>query len=111
VAAESERLFAEACRVIPGGVNSPVRSWKAIGADPVFLERGRGAEVMDADGRAYLDLVGSWGPLVLGHAHPRVVGALVEQARAGTTFGAPTAGEVKLAQVLVEAVPSSRSGW
>jgi glutamate-1-semialdehyde 2,1-aminomutase len=102
----SERLYDHACRVIPGGVNSPVRSWNAVGGKPVFIQRGRGATVVDADGRSYLDLLGSWGPLILGHAHPRVVAAVSERVKAGTSFGAPTAGEVELARLLVEALPS-----
>jgi glutamate-1-semialdehyde 2,1-aminomutase len=102
----SERLYREACGVIPGGVNSPVRAWNAVGGEPLFIQRGCGGEVIDVDGRSYLDLVGSWGPLVLGHAHPRVVAAVAECARNGTSFGAPTAGEVELARLLVEAVPS-----
>jgi len=106
VAHDSERLFAEACRVIPGGVNSPVRAWAAVGGTPLFLQRARGAEVIDADGHAYLDFVGSWGPLILGHAHPRVVAALAERARSGTSFGAPTAVEVEMARILVDALPS-----
>jgi glutamate-1-semialdehyde 2,1-aminomutase len=103
---DSEKLYAEACRVIPGGVNSPVRSWKAVGGHPLFIQRGCGAEVIDADGRSYLDLVGSWGPLILGHAHPSVVSAVGERAKRGTSFGAPTAGEIELARVLVDALPS-----
>src|SRR5213594_968632 len=106
VAHESERLYAHACRVIPGGVNSPVRSWKAVGEHPLFLQRGRAAEVVDADGRAYLDFLGSWGALILGHAPPRVSAAIAQQAKVGTSFGAPTGGEVELAQHLVGALPS-----
>ncbi len=106
VASTSEKLYAEASRVIPGGVNSPVRSWRAVGGRPLFLQRGRGAEVIDADGRAYVDFVGSWGPLILGHAHPRVVAAVTERAKAGTTFGAPTAIEIELARTLVGALPA-----
>src|SRR5262249_52529628 len=102
----SEELFARACEVIPGGVNSPVRSWRAVGGTPVFIERGRGAQVTDADGRSYLDFVGSWGPLILGHAHPEVVEAVAERARHGTSFGAPTSGEVELARLVTEAMPS-----
>jgi glutamate-1-semialdehyde 2,1-aminomutase len=102
----SERLYAAACGVIPGGVNSPVRAWRAVGGSPLFVQRARGAEIVDADGRNYLDLVGSWGPVVLGHAHPRVVAAIAERARAGTSFGAPTAAEVQLARLLVDALPS-----
>ncbi len=106
VSRTSERLYAEACAVIPGGVNSPVRAWNAVGGDPVFITRARGVEVVDADGRSYLDLVGSWGPMILGHAHPKVTAAVAERARRGTSFGAPTPGEVELARLLVDAVPS-----
>ena len=106
MAHESERLYAHACRVIPGGVNSPVRSWKAVGGQPLFLQRGRAAEVVDADGRAYLDFLGSWGALILGHAPPPVSAAIAQRAAAGTSFGAPTGGEVELAQHLVDALPS-----
>ena len=102
----SDELCAQACRLIPGGVNSPVRAWTAVGGRPLFIARARGAEVVDADGRSYLDFVGSWGPLILGHAHQAVVAALAECARQGTSFGAPTAGEVRLAGLLVEALPS-----
>jgi glutamate-1-semialdehyde 2,1-aminomutase len=106
VSHDSEKLYAEACRVIPGGVNSPVRSWNAVGGHPLFIQRARGAEVIDADGRSYLDLVGSWGPLILGHAHPSVVSAIGERAKKGTSFGAPTAGEIEFARLLVDALPS-----
>lgn len=106
VARTSAKLFAEARAVIPGGVNSPVRSWKAVGGEPVFIQRGRGAFVTDVDGRSYLDLVGSWGPLILGHADRRVVAAVEERARAGTSFGAPTVAEIELARLLAAAVPS-----
>jgi glutamate-1-semialdehyde 2,1-aminomutase len=91
---------------MPGGVNSPVRSWSAVGGTPRFLARGSGARVEDADGVSYLDFVGSWGPLVLGHSHPSVIERVRAQAEAGTSFGAPTSGEVELARLLVEAVPS-----
>src|SRR2546430_15279818 len=110
VAHDSERLYEQACHVIPGGVNSPVRSWKAVGGRPLFLQRGRAAEVIDADGRAYLDFLGSWGALILGHAPPRVSAAIAQRAKAGTSFGAPTAGAVELARLLVEAVPSGEEG-
>src|SRR5438093_8489018 len=106
VSRTSDELYAEACRVIPGGVNSPVRSWNSVGGKPLFLQRARGAEVVDADGHAYLDFVGSWGPLLLGHAHPALIAAIAERARHGTSFGAPTVGEVRLARLLVEALPS-----
>jgi glutamate-1-semialdehyde 2,1-aminomutase len=106
VADTSEKLFEEARRVIPGGVNSPVRAWNAVGGHPRFIQRGRGAEVIDADGRTYVDFVASWGPLILGHAHPQVVRAIGERAQLGTSFGAPTAQEVELARLLVGAFPS-----
>ncbi len=103
--ANSERLFKAAQEIIPGGVNSPVRAWQAVGLTPRMIVKGEGARVFDADGNSYLDFVGSWGPLILGHAEPRVVAAVQEAAARGTSFGAPTPGEVELAQVLVEAVP------
>jgi glutamate-1-semialdehyde 2,1-aminomutase len=103
--AESERLFKEAQEIIPGGVNSPVRAWQAVGLTPRMIVRGEGARVYDADGNSYLDFVSSWGPLILGHAAPQVVAAVREAAGRGTSFGAPTPGEVELAQLLVDAVP------
>lgn len=102
----SEALFQEALRFIPGGVNSPVRAFKAVGGVPLFISRGKGSRVWDVDGREYIDYVGSWGPLILGHAHPRVVEALKEQVMWGTTFGAPTVWELELCKLLVEAIPS-----
>jgi len=102
----SERLFERAVRVIPGGVNSPVRAWGAVGGHPLFVRRARGATLWDADGNAYLDYVGSWGPMILGHAHPAVLQAVHETMRDGTSFGAPTAREVEMAQTLVDALPS-----
>src|SRR5262249_47890366 len=102
----SEQLFAQALEVIPGGVNSPVRSWRAVGGSPLFITRAAGASVTDADGRTYVDFVGSWGPMILGHAHPDVVAAVAEQARSGTSFGAPTALEVELAQLVTAAMPA-----
>ncbi len=102
----SKKFFEEAVRVIPGGVNSPVRACKSVGADPVFFERGQGAYLFDADGRRYIDYVASWGPLILGHAHPEVVAAVKAAAEGGTSFGAPTWAEVELAKLLCECVPS-----
>jgi glutamate-1-semialdehyde 2,1-aminomutase len=102
----SEKLWSEACQVIPGGVNSPVRSWRAVGGGPVFITRARGAEVVDADGVSYLDFLGSWGPLILGHAVPSVVEAISQRAASGTSFGASTPIEVELARLLVDALPS-----
>ncbi len=102
----SASLFARARAVIPGGVNSPVRAFKAVGGEPVFLARGAGARVWDADGREYLDYCGSWGPLILGHAHPAVVAAVEAAVRDGSSFGAPTEREVTFAERLTRAIPS-----
>ena len=101
----SEQLYARARAVIPGGVNSPVRAFRAVGGTPLFIARAEGAHLIDADDRRYLDFVGSWGPLILGHAHPAVVEAIETASRAGTTFGAPCAGEVELAERVVAAYP------
>jgi glutamate-1-semialdehyde 2,1-aminomutase len=103
---ESADLFARASRLIPGGVNSPVRAFQAVGGTPFFVARGLGARLWDVDGRSYLDYVGSWGPLILGHAHPKIVAAIQAAAEAGVSYGAPTPREVELAALLVEAVPS-----
>ncbi len=101
----SSELYERACRVIPGGVNSPVRAFRAVGGNPLFISRGAGQFLTDADGREYLDFVGSWGPLILGHAHPAVLDAVSNAIRNGTTFGAPCAGEVELAERLVASYP------
>jgi glutamate-1-semialdehyde 2,1-aminomutase len=94
----SEVLYARAAGLIPGGVNSPVRAMRSIGrTHPLFVERGEGFELVDADGHRYVDWVCSWGPLILGHAHPAVVAAVSEAAARGTSYGAPTEGEVELA--------------
>ena len=102
----SERLFLAAQRVLPGGVNSPVRAFKGVGGTPRFIVRGEGAYLVDADRNRYLDLVLSWGPLIHGHAHPEVLAAVVEAAGRGTTFGAPTELEVRLAERVVATFPS-----
>jgi glutamate-1-semialdehyde 2,1-aminomutase len=102
----SEELLARARRAIPGGVSSPVRAFKAVGGNPPFIARARGARVFDEDGKAYIDYVGSWGPMILGHAHPAVVEAVREATVRGTSFGAPCAGEVELAERVVRHVPS-----
>ncbi len=102
----SARLFQRAAELIPGGVNSPVRAWRAVGGNPLFIQRGRGCNVWDADGHMYIDYVGSWGPMIMGHAHPKVLAALRAAMHDGTSFGAPTAREVELAQVLTEAIAS-----
>ncbi len=102
----SSELFARARRVIPGGVNSPVRAFKGVGGEPVFFARGEGPWLIDVDGRRYVDYVGSWGPMILGHAHPEVVRAVQETAARGLGFGAPTELEVEMAELLCELVPS-----
>src|SRR5215211_4029703 len=101
----SAQLYRQALELLPGGVNSPVRAMRAIGRDPIFIARGEGAEVIDVDGNRYVDWVMSWGPLVAGHAHPDVVGAVTEAAAGGTSFGAPTEAEVKLAAEVVDRMP------
>jgi len=103
---ESARLFAEAQQVIPGGVNSPVRAFRGVGGTPRFIASGSGAWMTDVDGNRYLDYVLSWGPLVLGHAHPAVVAALTDALQRGTSYGAPTALESELAERIIAAVPS-----
>jgi glutamate-1-semialdehyde 2,1-aminomutase len=102
----SERLYQAALRVLPGGVNSPVRAFRGVGGTPRFIRRGEGAWLEDADGNRYVDLVLSWGPLILGHAHPEVIAAVVEAAGRGTTYGAPTELEVRLAERVVATFPS-----
>jgi glutamate-1-semialdehyde 2,1-aminomutase len=97
----SAALYERACRVIPGGVNSPVRAFRAVGGTPLFIARGAGQHLFDADGRGYLDFVNSWGALILGHAHPAVVAAITDATKNGTTFGAPCVGEVELAERIV----------
>ena len=104
--ARSSELYQRARNVLPGGVNSPVRAMRAIGRDPIFIASGRGATITDVDGNQYVDWVSSWGPLILGHAHPDVLKAIADAAQRGTTFGAPTEGEVALAAEIVERVPS-----
>ncbi len=102
----SSELYQRAVKVLPGGVNSPVRAMRQIGREPIFVERGEGCELVDVDGNRYVDWVGSWGPLVLGHAHPAVVGAVREAAGRGTSYGAATAAEVELAEEVAARVPS-----
>ncbi len=103
---QSARLFAEAERVIPGGVNSPVRAFKSVGGDPLFMQRGEGPFIFDVDGNRYTDHVLSWGPLIFGHAPARIIEAVTDAAKRGTSFGASTEAEVRLAQRIVAAVPS-----
>ncbi|MGH2363504.1 MAG: glutamate-1-semialdehyde 2,1-aminomutase [Chloroflexota bacterium] len=102
----SERIMQRSRRVMPGGVSSPVRAFNGVGGTPLVMARGQGSHVWDVDGRDYVDFVGSWGPLILGHAHPAVVEAVARAAERGTTFGAPTELELELAELVVEAVPS-----
>jgi glutamate-1-semialdehyde 2,1-aminomutase len=104
--ARSSELYQRARTVLPGGVNSPVRAMRAIGRDPIFIASGQGATITDVDGNEYVDWVSSWGPLILGHAHPDVVQAVTDAAHRGTSFGAPTEGEVELAAEVVERIPS-----
>lgn len=103
---KSAALFEQAQQLIPGGVNSPVRAFKSVNLQPPFIQRGAGARVYDVDGNVYIDYVGSWGPLILGHAHPQVVAAVQQAAADGCSFGAPTEREVHLAQRIVEAFPA-----
>lgn len=103
---KSEQLFAKAIDLIPGGVNSPVRAFRGVGGTPVFIKSAKGAKITDVDGNTYIDYVGSWGPMILGHADEEVVAALQEVATKGTSFGAPTELEVDLAQEVIDAVPS-----
>ena len=102
----SESLFAAAQSLIPGGVNSPVRAFRGVGGTPFFVARAEGARISDVDGRTYIDFLGSWGPLILGHAAPALVEALTDAVRRGTSYGAPTGGEVEMAQVISRAMPA-----
>jgi len=99
-------LFQEACKYIPGGVNSPVRAFRGVGGEPIFFKKAKGAAVIAADDRRYIDYVGSWGPMILGHAHPQVIQAVQEVAADGLSFGAPTTLETRLARRVVELMPS-----
>jgi len=102
----SEKAFAEATRYLPGGVNSPVRAFRSVDQKPVFLAKAKGSKVYDIDGNVYIDYVGSWGPMILGHAHPKVVKAIQNAAKKGTSFGAPTLAETELAKKICAAFPS-----
>src|SRR3954464_15402071 len=102
----SEQAFERARRLIPGGVNSPARAFGAGGGSPPFTARGEGPYLFDVDGNRYTDFIGSWGPMILGHAHPRVVAAAVEAARSGSSFGAPTERESELAELIRDAMPA-----
>src|SRR2546423_5709513 len=102
----SEELFARAVELMPGGVNSPVRAFRGVGGTPRFIESARGATMTDVDGRTYIDYVGSWGPMILGHADPEVIDALHAALGRGTSYGAPTELEVEMAEEIIDAVPS-----
>ncbi len=102
----SSALFGKARSLMPGGVNSPVRAFRSVGCDPLFIERAAGSRIYDADGNEYIDYVGSWGPMIVGHCHPRVVHAVTSAMEKGSSFGAPTELEIRLAEMVVEAVPS-----
>jgi len=102
----SEELFQEAQKFIPGGVNSPVRAFKSVGGNPVFIDHSEGSRIFDVEGRAYIDYIGSWGPMIVGHSHPRVIEALQKALTKGTSFGAPTELEIELAEMVIKAVPS-----
>src|SRR5580704_8473942 len=103
---QSEELFRRAQTLIPGGVNSPVRAFRSVGGNPPFIARGEGSHIFDVDGNEYIDYVGSWGPLLLGHRHPEILAALERALTIGTSFGAPTEQEVELAEAIRDAVPS-----
>jgi glutamate-1-semialdehyde aminotransferase len=103
---ESAKLFSQAKHLIPGGVNSPVRAFRSVGCDPIFIASAHGARVVDVDGNEYIDYVGSWGPMILGHAHPKVIEAIQTTAASGTSFGAPTVLETQLAQMVCDAYPN-----
>ncbi|MCX5894395.1 MAG: glutamate-1-semialdehyde 2,1-aminomutase [Proteobacteria bacterium] len=102
----SKKLFKKAQKIIPGGVNSPVRAFKAVGGNPLFIRRGKGSRIEDVDGNIYVDYVCSWGPLILGHAHPAVVNAIQHAAKNGSSFGAPTEMELEMAEIIISAFPS-----
>lgn len=103
---KSQKLFQRAFELIPGGVNSPVRAFRAVGGNPVFIDRAKGSRLYDVDGNSYIDYVLSWGPLILGHAHPKVVLAIQKAAERGTSYGAPTPLEIRLAELVLKAFPS-----
>ncbi len=102
----SDALFERACKVIPGGVNSPVRAFKSVGGHPIFIREAHGATIVGQDGTRYVDYVGSWGPMILGHAHPDVVAAIKSAVDRGTSYGAPTEAEVEMAELVTSLVPS-----
>ena len=103
---DHDDFFAKANRFVAGGVNSPVRAWRAVGGNPVFVRRAKGSKIYDSNGKKYVDYVLSWGPMILGHAVPQIINAINESARRGTSFGAPTEAETRMAQLICEAIPS-----
>uniref|UniRef100_UPI0025EBB6EA aminotransferase class III-fold pyridoxal phosphate-dependent enzyme n=1 Tax=Algoriphagus sp. TaxID=1872435 RepID=UPI0025EBB6EA len=103
---ESKRLFAHAQKFIPGGVNSPVRAFRAVGGDPLFIKKADGAYLIDEDGNRFIEMINSWGPMILGHNHPMIKEAVIKAMEDGTSFGAPTAKEVEIAELIVSMVPS-----
>jgi len=103
---KSEQLFNEAKQYIPGGVNSPVRAFKSVGNNPVFIDRANGSKICDVDGNEYIDYVASWGPMVLGHQHPAVVEALKTYLNKGTSYGAPTELETEMAKMIIDSLPA-----
>ena len=104
----NQKLFQEACQIIPGGVNSPVRAFGSVGGTPRFISRAEGCRIFDTEGQEYIDFVGSWGPMILGHAHPPILDAIARTLKNGTSFGAPTAAETELASLIIEMVPSAQ---
>src|SRR5437868_11084128 len=98
----SREAYERACRLIPGGVNSPARAFGGVGGEPIFIGGGEGAYLYDVDGNRYVDYIGSWGPMILGHGHPRVTAALEEAVQRGTSYGAPTEAESELCQLIVD---------
>src|SRR5260221_4086565 len=103
---QSEKLFAEALKYIPGGVNSPVRAFRAVGGNPFFVNKAKSARVWDVDGNELIDYVGTWGPAILGHAHPKIISAIKAAAEHGISFGIPNPLEVKMAKLISELIPS-----
>jgi len=110
IISESKRLFEKAQHFIPGGVNSPVRAFRAVGGDPLFIKKADGAFIYDEDDNAYIELINSWGPMILGHNHPLIREAVIKAMENGTSFGAPTAREVEIAELIVSMVPSVEKG-
>ena len=102
----SKKLFQQAQLHIPGGVNSPVRAFKAVGGDPIFFDSASGAYMTDVDGNTYIDMINSWGPLILGHAHPEIESAIITAVKSSSSFGAPAEGEVRIADLICSMIPS-----